>query len=430
MATFLLSMYVVVLFIRPMEWWGPLMHFQLVTAAAYTTVLVSFPRVLQDHLLIWRRIPQVRIAIALLFAATISWVYPLWLTGMRLTFEEFGKIIVFYMLIILHGRKPRTFRIVLWTVLLCVGWMALHGILQHYRGVGFGGKEPTWRGLPGGGGVYQIRAFGFFDDPNDLCLVFIIAIPLLWAAFRSEAKPGVRLGSLLMIPLSAYGAWLTNSRGGIVGIFGMLGAYAIARAKGMRRWLIAVVGVVAVLVLAPVRVTRGMGIDMSRIYLWGEGLAMWKGSPIFGVGYGYFGAYSSEEKAAHNSYVQVLGELGLLGYIPFILLIYLTMMHLRRAINLGNLIPKRERTYLTGLFSALAGYLTAIYFISRQYNHVLYAMLGLALCQVMIVCREEELYQRVLGAWRRDLRNGIVFALASVAVLYFSIRLGSALGSR
>jgi hypothetical protein len=112
------------------------------------------------------------------------------------------------------------------------------------------------------------------------------------------------------------------------------------------------------------------------------------------------------------------------------MLIYMTMLHVRRALNQQDLISRRDRLYLAGMFSGMVGYLTAIYFLSRQYNHVLYVMLALCVCQVLIVCRDPRMYARVFGPYPRDLKRGLVLAVGSIPFFWITIRIGYLMGGR
>ena len=252
MSLFALIIYIVLLFIRPMEWWEPVLNWQLVTIAAVLTLLTSFPLILSGTKKLWRELPEIRAAFYLLMGVTVSWVYPLWLSGILMGFQEFGKIIFLYFLVVLLGRQPRSLRLLIWTVLSCALWMVAHGCLQHFTGTGFGGQPPMYRQTMGIE-VKQIIAFGIFGDPNDLCLVFVMTIPLFYAMAKLSRNPLQQSLSWLSIAAVSYGAYLTNSRGGIVGLLGMVGAYAIARSKGFRRWAMITVGALFISVIAPSR---------------------------------------------------------------------------------------------------------------------------------------------------------------------------------
>src|SRR5258708_26635216 len=108
MGTFFLGIYIALIFVRPMDWWEPLRGFELVTAASIMTILAAFQRILNLFQLLWRLVPELRIAACLLVCVTLSWgVYPFSLTGMQRAFTDFGKLIVLYFLIILLARQPR-----------------------------------------------------------------------------------------------------------------------------------------------------------------------------------------------------------------------------------------------------------------------------------------------------------------------------------
>jgi O-antigen ligase len=437
MSTFLLGIYIALIFIRPMEWWEPVLNFQLVTAAALGTLGTAFPRLLKDWPRYWKAVPELRVAFFMLIGVTCSWMWPIWLSGISDAFQIFGKVFILYALIVILSQKQGSFRILLWSVLLCTGWMALHGVIMgraaielHDSAHGFGPAVPRWRPsrLVEGQGVYQIVAYGLFEDPNDLCLVFVIALPLLFAEIKANSNPIARFTAMAMIPLNLYAAYFTNSRGGLVGIFGMSAAYIIGRLQGFKRWFMIVFTVGLITVGAPARGGELGIIDKDRLTYWGDGLDAWKHSPIFGVGFGNFRSITEAEGAAHNSYVNALTELGLLGYIPFMVLLFLTATHMRRAAQLKTRISASDQAYLVGLYSALIGYLTSIYFLSRTYNHVLYIILGLGIGKVVMACHDEETFMAVFGTPKADMKRALYFAFGSIPFIWGTIRLGRALG--
>ena len=425
MGVFLVCIYIVLIFIRPMDWWEPVLNWQMVNVTAIALLGVALPQVMGQFGKI-RALPEARMAAILFPCVIMSWA-PTWLGGMIMAFQEFGKVLFLYFFILFLGRELRAYRAFLWTVLLCVGWMAIHGIMQAHTGKGFGDGEPLWRGTgEEGEGVWQIRAFGIFHDPNDLCLEFIVVIPLLWSEYRTNRNVLTKILSLTILPLCIYGAWLTNSRGGIIGIFGMIAAYAVGRTKGIRRWLIASVSILMVTILMPARGAQLGMVDRDRVVAWGDGIAAFKAYPIFGVGYGAFEDRASNAgKAAHNSFVNALAELGLVGYIPWFLVIYVTMFHLRRGVAVISTIDRQDQLQLGALFSALVGYLTSAYFLSRSFQPPLFVLLALATCRLLIACETHNVYDRVFGPFKQEIRRGIYWALGSVVFLWISIRIAN-----
>jgi len=430
----LLATYISLILVRPMDWWEPIKGWQLVNATAIATLAVSFTTILSEVPVLWRRLPPLRVGAWLLVAVSISWIYPAqWLGGILQSFQDFGKIMILFLLIILMGRDPKRLRLLIWTMLLCTVWMAIHAWLQYTTGSGFAELEPIMRTIYDAEGNYvktvpQTRAFGIFNDPNDLCLQFIVAIPLLYAQARVARNPVFTTIAFSLIPLMGYGAWLTNSRGGIVGLFGMVVAHTIVRTKSLfRRWLVASAAISLITVIAPARFS--FAVDVSRVNLWGDGLQMFKEYPIFGVGHNMFASHSGGH-VAHNSYITALAELGLFGYIPFVLLIYLTMLYLRRAANLGAVVEREDQLMLTGMFSALSGYLTAIYFLSRNYIAVPYILLAMALCQVVITCQKTGTFEQVFGNWPKTRNRALIWCLASIPAIWGTVLISNRLAGR
>lgn len=429
MPTILLAIYIILIFIRPMDWWEPLIGLELVTAAAAITFTVGLPKILAWAPQAWRTIPQMRWGLALLASAVLSWLPTFWFGGMQNAFEQFGRLIFFFSLILILVNTKQDYKILIWTFLGCAIWMAVHAILQQRRGFGFGGQTPLWRlrNVETGEFVWQSKAFGTFEDPNDLCAILVIAIPMLYALYKASRHPVSKVISLAGVPICGYGAWCTNSRGGIVAIFGMLATYAIARTKGIRRYLMASASILLVTTVAPSRFGKGM-VVRDRAVLWGDGISMFKDNPFFGVAYMEYPTHQGESMMAHNTYVQILAELGLIGYLPFFLIIYLTIVQLRRAIALKAHFPSADQFIMAGIFSSLAGYLTAMYFISRQYHHVLYVVLALSITFLQSSSRSAGVLDQVIGNTRKDLKHGLYWGLGSIVVMWVTVRIANALG--
>src|SRR5262249_4472118 len=56
-------------------------------------------------------------------------------------------------------------------------------------------------------------------------------------------------------------------------------------------------------------ISVGTDTGVRRLWLWSDGLVMFRSNPIFGVGWGHYKDHAPQE--AHNSYLQVLSETGL-----------------------------------------------------------------------------------------------------------------------
>ena len=254
MANIFLNLYLIAILIRPMEWWLPLAGVELVTMGAILIILTGFPVLLARVSIIWKTIPQVKISLIFLLAVSLSPLTRFWMGGMLNVLNDLGKVIVFYILIILLTRSMKNFTALMFAFLFCTTWLSIHAIMQHYLGYGFGGELPLSRKVNAKTGeiVYQAVAYGTFDDPNDLCVVLVVALPLLFAQLKSK-NAVIKILSLLGLLVTIFGVFCTNSRGGIVALLGMTITAIVARTKGISRYLIIGCAALMITVLAPSR---------------------------------------------------------------------------------------------------------------------------------------------------------------------------------
>ena len=429
MSDVLLGLYVVVLMIRPMDWWEPTYGWQLVSIGAILLALVGAPTLMARFRVIWRQVPQLKIAGLFWLGLGLSFATKLNFMGLQEVFQDFGKVMFFFVLILVLVENLKGVNTLLLGLQIGILFLAIHAILQHNTGVGFGGKEPTPRvNIITGEITYQARAFGTFDDPNDLCLMLVVGIPMFYVLSKTGTNPFQKLIALGGSAVSAYGAWCTNSRGGVIAAFGMIGGFVLVRLRGVKRYVAGGIAFSIVTVLAPSRFGGGGMVGRDRSELWGDGLEMFKSNPLFGVGYEMFEENNGRHQVAHNSYVQTLAEGGLVTYLPFFLLLCLTMVQLRRLINEKNVISRTERQILSGIFAALIGDFTGMYFISRQYQHILYTLLGVAIVMTYLTSVKYNLQNQVFGPVKRDVRMGLLWGLGSIVVMWITIRIVNQLG--
>lgn len=254
------------------------------------------------------------------------------------------------------------------------------------------------------------RLEGAGGDPNETAAALVAAATLAIAlAVSLKGKPFLRLAVLAIAPVCAFASLLTLSRGGLVAFGAALIAAVImgGRRRGQMLVLAVVLGALAVgyfAFFAPAsatqRVTEVHG-GTGRTDIWKVGWRMVQASPLQGVGAGNFpivsihyllapGALlrddfivSNKPKVAHNTYLEVLAELGIIGLTLFLIVIVFAIGCAVRAARYATRLGDREMDILArALVVALAGLLAAYFFISREYSKQLWLLL--ALCPVML----------------------------------------------
>jgi O-antigen ligase len=114
-----------------------------------------------------------------------------------------------------------------------------------------------------------------------------------------------------------------------------------------------------------------------RYEAWASGLDMWHHHPLFGVGARMFSEH--HYLTAHNSYVLSLAELGFVGLVLFVAIMYLCMKTLVVGLRELSGVPGSAAAQVWGLalLAALAGIAFQINTLSFSYHPVLWLFFGL-----------------------------------------------------
>ena len=108
--------------------------------------------------------------------------------------------------------------------------------------------------------------------------------------------------------------------------------------------------------------------------MWVEGIEMVQHNPLFGIGKGNFAAYTGR-LIAHNSGIEIMGELGLPGLFFWVAIIYFGMRTL--VLRYMESVDARERELLVGLGICIIGYVVSSLFVTLEYE-TWYFVLALA----------------------------------------------------
>jgi O-antigen ligase len=162
----------------------------------------------------------------------------------------------------------------------------------------------------------------------------------------------------------------------------------------------------------------------GRVEAWGNGIAMWKTSPLWGVGFGQFGDHNQDQGGltAHNSFVLCFAELGTLGYLLWLSLIAATMWELSSMLDTLDADDPDKQELIrcaTAVRLSLIAYLATAWFLSRTYEMTLYVLLGMGVALVEMANRQIEPEIRI--ATGRLVRWSTVAALASIVFLYCTL---------
>ncbi len=218
-------------------------------------------------------------------------------------------------------------------VVFVATFVALLGIYQNYTGIA---TTESWVDEEMFGEI-TTRVYSTFDNPNVLGEYLILLIPIALAMFWSAKKWLHRFAYVGITGLLALCLIFTSSRGAWLGVMLALAIFIILRDK--RLVGLGVIGVLLLPFITPDSVINRMmsiGQDsssISRISIWSGSLNIVRDYWLSGIGIGteafrvVYPAYTlpGAEYAlhAHNLYIQILVETGMVGFIIFGFLLYM-----------------------------------------------------------------------------------------------------------
>jgi O-antigen ligase len=261
------------------------------------------------------------------------------------------------------------------------------------------------------------RLAGTIGEPNQLAAVlvagFVIALAL---AIVLKRQPLARSGLVIAAALCLLCTFLTLSRAGLIALF--VAMLVLPFVAG--RWRAAATVFAAVTVLSLVgffsliatpdqraRVTEVNG-GSGRSDIWTVGWRMVQAHPVSGIGVGQFQTSAvhyiiapgtikrsdlivDKPKVAHNIYLHVLAEMGIVGLIGLVAILGFS---LRVALRAARIFERRKdfgmEVISRAVFVGLVGILTADFFASEQFSKQLWLLLGLAPALLAIATRADE----------------------------------------
>lgn len=214
-----------------------------------------------------------------------------------------------------------------------------------------------------GGGLRRFAAGGV--DPNDLAMTLALGLPMAWYLSNTYRKPLLRWICRGYLPVAVVTIGLTGSRGGLLASIVALTIVPLSMTRlSPNRLAITIAmlflsGALAV-VYVPEKIVERLATTSTevedlrlggRFKLWKAGLRALPEHPLLGYGTsGFIGAISpqlgSASQVAHNSFISVLVEQGLIGLSLYLLMFGAAYRAVRR-------LPLLERRFGLVLMATL-----------------------------------------------------------------------------
>jgi putative inorganic carbon (HCO3(-)) transporter len=312
--------------------------------------------------------------------------------------------------------KESSWRLAIWALLIVGIILGTISVIQFVLGTydnDYGGYALAGIGNIAGA-VDDYRTGGPVGDPNYYAQMILVMVPIALDRMWNEKRGILRFFAGWALGVCAFTVILTYSRGGFISMIIMVLAWLAISHRGQQlRYLMAVVVIALLLIyVLPPRFTErmstlteflpgfssstgGVAQDSSLRGRSSEmlvALKMFADHPVLGVGLGnypflyqkyarFFGLeLRSEVRQAHDLYLEVVSETGLLGFFSFGLLLWGMFSSIWRA---QQSLERKGLTSISNMVAAYAfgllGFLIAAFFLHAVYFRNFWVLAGIAL---------------------------------------------------
>jgi putative inorganic carbon (hco3(-)) transporter len=253
-------------------------------------------------------------------------------------------------------------------------------------------------------GPVDVYGIGAYSDENNFAMLFVVVQPFLWYLGLSVKQTWLRWALWLIIPFTWHAVFLTASRGGLIGIGVSVLVIALRSKRRMLGLLLIPAFFVAYQWQAGDLMKERAGTiseyqtetsAATRIQAWKAAAGMIADNPIVGVGLASFGAafpdYSdAKPREAHNTFLQIAAESGLIAGLMYVLLGVGSIVALWRNGNRLKKIAAVEgqdnRLYLLNeaALGAMSGFIVCALFLSLQMFEIFFCLCALVHAIMMI----------------------------------------------
>lgn len=203
----------------------------------------------------------------------------------------------------------------------------LYGLLQHSGGIAGFVDVPKME-----------RVMSMFGNPIFFAVHIINFLPIVVGLFLIEKKFFLKFVYFVIFLISIITLYYTKTRAAFIGIF-LSFAFFVYFLYPLRKKILYLVSFM-ILFLVFLIFTKNIWLrHQAHPLIWRDTIKMWLSKPIFGVGIGKFHIefvkFASEDlrkiwpqksfiiNDAHNEYFQILSESGIVGFVLFLLPIFL-----------------------------------------------------------------------------------------------------------
>jgi O-antigen ligase len=297
------------------------------------------------------------------------------------------KALLMFIVLVNVVRTGNRLMLLLWLALIVSVYLSVNAISDYQKGIFVIGKADLARI---GGSIG-----GLFKNSNDLALHLVTMVPIAVCLGLITKGPLRKIIYWATAALMVSATIVTFSRGGFLGLIGVVLVFAYKLGKKNKVATFATLGLAAVLFIAFAPGSYGdrlgtifnsaadlSGSSSQRTQVLKRSVIVALRYPIFGVGIGNFHHRSFQELGTHNAYTQVASEIGIPAFVIYVMFLLYPLKRLRQ-IEKETFGKKEDRRFYymsIGLQASLIGYMVSSFFGAVAYQWYVYYLVGYAVC--------------------------------------------------
>jgi O-antigen ligase len=328
-------------------------------------------------------------------------------------------------------RTPEMLRRVIWSLLLAgalIGGLSVYQqVTQTYANNYWGFAQMSSAAFRTGGqnlygDVFQPRLAGPIGEQNRYAQIMLMLVPLGLFRVWGEQRTLLRALAVVATSLISLGVALTFSRGAAVGFVLMLFSMVLLRYLKLQHLVITGLGLSLLLVALPEYSARLMSLEevsnaaasedgslrsadgstQSRVTEMLAAALIFADYPLVGVGPGMYRFYYRDyaervglrvhqtNRQAHNLYLGLAAETGLLGLLSFLACVGLTLFYLARSHKRWIDDRPELANLAAGLMLAVVAYMTTGLFLHLAFIRYFWLMMALAGAAIYVAQTEAQ----------------------------------------
>jgi O-antigen ligase len=315
--------------------------------------------------------------------------------GSRHPFElsplmSFVSFLSFFFITLVVVDSVSRLRITCLVAIASVGYASLHVVREWQKyGNMSAGYRPGW----------------VTGDPNYFSISALLCLPIAFFLLQTKPRPLTRWFCIASMATILFALTLAASRGGFVGLLVGSAIIVLRSPRRLRNASLGILVLAPLMLLAPstpinrlLHPSRGdQRSTDTRTALWTAGVRMFQAYPLTGIGPGNFkpmvNRFAGDEKVrehiAHNTYIEIAAETGLVGLVCFFGVLVATFISLERTRRQAELAGQHFIVAISkGMSVSLVAFVVSAIFVSATTQKLFWLMVFISMCLPQLIASQ------------------------------------------